>query len=257
VIQSVKEAGKEAVEKTVKNRTGIASAPGSAKDMLDAARTGEPVPAGSELDVIEARKEIGTKADALGSVPPPAKPKGMAQAAGKMLRGENVAVLIDKLSERLAFERRGTRLYDGILAKALPQEHLPGGCTHDLLRQFRVEEAEHAALVRDALIELGGDPSVITPSADVTAVASMGLPQVLTDPRTNVRQCLEALLVAELADNDGWTLLVELARKLGREDMAKSFERALREEEVHLANIRRWVTQAAFDTAGVSAAPAE
>ena len=62
-----------------------------------------------------------------------------------------------------------------------------------------------------------------TPCADVSATASMGIVQVLTDPRTTLAQCLNALLTAELTDNAGWELLIDLAEELGHSDMADEF----------------------------------
>ncbi len=47
-----------------------------------------------------------------------------------------------------------------------------------------------------------------------------GLPAVLTDPRTNLIQCLDALLVAELTDNAGWEMLIELAQGLKQTELA-------------------------------------
>jgi hypothetical protein len=48
-------------------------------------------------------------------VPPPTSMKGMAKSALQALKGEKATVLIDKLAERLAFERTGTRLYETLI----------------------------------------------------------------------------------------------------------------------------------------------
>ena len=89
-------------------------------------------------------------------------------------------------------------------------------------------------------------------AADVDGVASLGLVKVLTDPRTSVAHCLEAILIAELADNDAWQLLIQLARKMGMDDMSRDFMGALQEEEVHLAHIRQWFKESVLEDAGVS-----
>ena len=68
----------------------------------------------------------------------------------------------------------------------------------------------------------------------------MGLIQVLTDPRTSVAQCLEAILIAELADNDGWQMLILFAEKMGMDDMTRDFGVALNEEQNHLMHVRQW-----------------
>ena len=97
---------------------------------------------------------------------------------------------------------------------------------------------------------LGGDPTAVTPSADIAAVASMGIPQVIADPRTTLKQSLEAILVAELVDNDCWNLLAALAEKLGHDALADEFREALVEEQDHLMRVRGWVTESTLTDGG-------
>jgi bacterioferritin (cytochrome b1) len=108
---------------------------------------------------------------------------------------------------------------------------------------------EHFLLLNRTITELGGDPTVESPCADVAGVASMGILQVLTDPRTTVTQCLQALLTAELTDNAGWELLIELADGLGFQEMKAEFETALTNEEEHLQNVRNWVSDLVLEQA--------
>jgi len=77
----------------------------------------------------------------------------------------------------------------------------------------------------------------------------MGIMQVLTDPRSSVPQCLQALLTAELTDNAGWELLIELTSSLGYDDMRVQFETALVHEEEHLQNVRDWLSDCVLDRA--------
>ena len=63
-----------------------------------------------------------------------------------------------------------------------------------------------------------------TPCADVTGAESIGLLQVVSDPKTTVDQSLHAILVAELADNAGWEELIALAREMGQDDMTRQLE---------------------------------
>jgi rubrerythrin len=120
------------------------------------------------------------------------------------------------------------------------------------LREFRNEELEHFKLVERAIRSIGADPTAQTPSADVDGMASIGLVQVLTDPRTSVAHCLEAILIAELADNDAWQLLIALTEKMGMDDMVRDFQHALREEDEHLAHIRQWFKQMVMEDAAVA-----
>jgi hypothetical protein len=79
----------------------------------------------------------------------------------------------------------------------------------------------------------------------------MGIMQVLTDPRTSMAQCLQAMLMAELTDNAGWELLIRLADGLGYDDMKTEFESALKNEEEHLLKVRAWVSECVLDSAEV------
>jgi rubrerythrin len=158
------------------------------------------------------------------------------------IKGRKATVFIDRLGERAAFERTGTRLYEAMLAKYDALGSFEGGPTRQRLVEIRDEELDHLGMVEEAIVALGGDPTVMTPAADVVGVEGMGLVQVLTDPRTTMDQCLGALLVAELADSDGWELLANLAEAMGHEEMAQTFRDALEAEEVHLDDVRRWIT---------------
>jgi hypothetical protein len=79
---------------------------------------------------------------------------------------------LELLSECLAFERTGVRLYEALLNKC----------------------------------------------------QTLGILQVLTDPRSSLAQCLQVMLTAELTDNDGWELLIKPAENLGYDDMKAEFE---------------------------------
>jgi len=140
------------------------------------------------------------------------------------------------LGERLAFERNGVRLYEAMIAKARNLDS--GNDLVGVLQHIRDEEFEHMMLVHAAMEKLGADPTAQTPSADVAGVMAMGIMQVLTDPRTNVAQCMNALLTAELADNAAWELLIELAQAAGQPNIADSVGHAKTQEDDHLVKIK-------------------
>jgi hypothetical protein len=158
-----------------------------------------------------------------------------------VLKGEKAIVFLDKLGERLAFERTGVRLYDVALSKCEVYPTWEGGPRTTDLVEIRDDELEHFGLLQRCIEKLGADPTAMTPSADLAANLSKGVPLVLADPRTDLRQCMEGLLVAELTDNAGWEALIALARDAGQDEMATQFERALEEEQEHLARVKRWV----------------
>ncbi len=178
------------------------------------------------------RREYFMNAPKVGSIEPPEQ-KTILTTTGRRL-------LVDKLGERLAFERTGVRLYEAVILKC-------GASALDLptdrLREIRDQEIEHFFLLQDAIRELGADPTVQTPCADVIGVASAGLLQVVTDSRTDMAQTLNAILTAELTDNAGWELLIELCLQEELSDLADRFRRAYRQEAEHLTTIKSLLTE--------------
>lgn len=228
------------------NRTGIGMSPVQGPEMLTGTtdpRLSTPSSAGDEHELERVRSDYASQAEPLGSMPPPSSLKGIAKTALALLRGKQPTVLLDKLGERLAFERTGSRLYEALLAKHDAFGSWDGGPTRAELSSLHDDELRHFQLLTAVVESLGADPTVMTPSADLAAVESCGLLQVLTDSRTNLVQGLHAILVAELADRDGWQALSELTRALGMDELAKQFQSALLDEDRHLATVRSWVLQ--------------
>ena len=231
------------------NRTGIAASPKNAKQLIDDARAFPPSTGADPTEASEMRREYILEAPVVGTVPPPSSLRAMGTTVVQALRGNKASVLLDKLGERLAFERTGVRLYESLLAKLDARGSFAGGPTHSALARHLEEELEHFQIVRSAIEELGADPTAMTPSADITAVASTGLCKVITDPRTTMAEALQAIHIAELTDTDGWRLLVDLCLELGLEDVAERFRTPLIEEEEHLMGVRRWLNAYAMNAA--------
>jgi hypothetical protein len=223
------------------NRTGIGIAPELAKRMLEAPEEFPPSSPGTAEAMAAVRAAYAGEAEPIGTMPPPASVKQAAKAVVQGVTGAHPIVLQDKLAERLAFERAGTRLYDALLSKHDAGRTFRGGPSRRDIEHIRNEEHRHVLMLLETIREAGGDPTVVSPSANVQAVVSKGLPAVLADPRTDVLQCLEALLVAELADNECWTALIELAEDAGDRRMVERFGEALQSEREHLQMVRGWV----------------
>jgi bacterioferritin (cytochrome b1) len=187
----------------------------------------------------EMRRDYINDAEALGSIPPPATMKGMAKSGAGAITNKRLHVFVDKMAERLAYERGGTRLYDAALVKAIAlAEGTPVNI--ERMKQIRAQEADHANLLSDAIESVGADPTAQTPCADLVGVQAMGLMQSITDPRTSLVQTLSSLLAAELIDVASWELLARLARDMGQDAIANRFEDALAHETQHLDTISRW-----------------
>jgi rubrerythrin len=226
------------------NRTGIQTSPIDQRRTVHGANVG--IPPG-QIDGQLLRDERTTwarAAEPLGTVPPAASVKGVIKTLLEKLRGHQPTVFIDKLGERLAFERTGVRIYEAVIAKISAADPHPAGPNRRDLEDIRRDELDHFALVRDAIEQLGADPTAVTPSADLVAVSSLGWIQAVTDPRTTLTQCLDVLMMAELADRGGWEVLIALADQLDFEEMSQKFRNALRDEDQHVAQVRAWIMTA-------------
>ena len=229
--------------------------PKDSKEVIEAARNAMPTSEGDHTSLALLRSDYISDAEPVGTVPPPGTLKGALKSGMDMMTGDRPQALLDKLGERAAFERGGTRLYDGLLSKFDADPHAHGSVSRDTLQHFRNEEAQHFQLVCEAVEQLGGDPTAMTPCADLVGVQSMGLWQSMSDPRTTLAQCLNTMLVAELADNAGWELLISLAKSSGHDDLAKRFQKALEEEGEHLTQVRAWVQELALAEASLVPSP--
>jgi hypothetical protein len=250
------------------NRTGTTAAPDGLKLMLDAVDEFSP-PETIDTSLMEGeRKAYIVEADSVGSIPPA---QGAAAVPSGDLDADLMNVFLDKLGERIAFERTGTRLYDALIVKYLAFHDAGGSGSNkgaraarasgkadrgdgnggaagaagafglEVLRKIRADELSHFQLLCESMKSLGGDPTAQTPCADVVGTASAGILQVVSDPRTTLAQSLNAVLSAELTDNASWELLCELAEEAGHAEMAKKFEGALANEAEHLATVRGWL----------------
>lgn len=208
------------------NRTGITAAPERAQAMQTGMDAFPPTSQGSAQDLARVRIAYAKEAGTLGSVPQPVGLKDKVQTAFKALKGEQPTLLIDKLGERLAFERSGTRLYEALLAKHSAFGSFSGGPSAGDLEHVLREEYGHFTMLQGIIEQFGGDPTAVTPSADIQGTMSQGIRMVITDPRTTLLQSLEAILVAELTDSTCWETLVELAQAAGETELVEQFKRA-------------------------------
>jgi rubrerythrin len=215
------------------NRTGIATHDSMAEDMMAAVAEFPPKSSGSSAGAGKVRVEYAQSVDpdelGYGSVPMP------------IALGRESALLFDKLGERLAFERTGTRLYEAVISKHEAFGSFPGGPNRAQLLEILNEEHRHFRMLEQVVEGLGGDPTAVTPAAVVAGTIGGGVVQVVTEARTTLLQSLEAVLVAELADRAGWNTLIELARKAKMAKLVTQFEVAERREQEHVAKLQRWI----------------
>ncbi|HAN52654.1 MAG TPA: ferritin Dps family protein, partial [Pseudomonas sp.] len=99
------------------NFTGVQMSPKDTKRLLDAVNEIHPDVPGDERGMLVERTERAAEADRIGSVPVPGSAKGMLKTGFDMMRGKSPEVFLDKLGERLAYERNGVRLSEAMIAK--------------------------------------------------------------------------------------------------------------------------------------------
>jgi rubrerythrin len=221
------------------NRTGIMLNPEMSEDLIEGTKNMVSSTINDQdLSIMVDKASYLQEAIPIGSRPA----TNLESPADERSGSSAMAILFDKLGERLAFERQGTRLYEAFLAKLEAKGPDDAGPSSNDLRHICDEELGHFKLLQHAITQLGGDPTVQTPSADVAGVLSQGVLQIVTDPRTTIPQTLQAVLNAELADNDGWIMLADLAGKLGHSDLEEQCEKALAQEQEHLESVRSWLT---------------
>ena len=160
------------------------------------------------------------------------------------LAGTNVSRVIDLLNERLTFERSGVKLYDKILERMRtdPQAAL----MVEQMQEHRDEEKEHEEWLEKQIRALGGDARSPSEKSILVRAESQGIEHVI-ERDAQLPHDFHALLIAELADNAGWDLLVQLADEVGDRDAKKEFKKRLHEEEEHLLFVRHAVEQFAKD----------
>jgi rubrerythrin len=211
-----------------RNRTGVSRDPDMAKDMMKGSK--HRIDGTDRAEFVERRLDALRSNPLASTMPPPAH---MAKVRS--------LVLLDKLGERLAFERAGVRLYDTLLLKHDATGGFPGGPSRADLEEIREDELAHFALLESIIGRFGGDPTAVTPSANLAIVENTGVCSAINDPRTSLAEGLHAILIAELADNDAWEQLIELVDQLGEEELAEGFREAYDEEQEHLARVRGWL----------------
>jgi hypothetical protein len=223
------------------NITGIGTSKGRAEAMQGYIAASSPTSVGSNEGAGTVRIAYARSGAELGSIP---KPVEVADKLKSAVGLSPSPLVMDKLGERLAFERTGTRLYEALVSKHEAYGSFEGGPTREELQEILNDEHRHFAILAQIIRDAGGDPTAVSPSADLSAVASEGVGKVITDARTTLVQSLEAILIAELVDRDGWSMLCKAARNDGLEELAGFCERAEVTEETHLTRVRSWLEAA-------------
>lgn len=148
--------------------------------------------------------------------------------------------LLDLLTERLTFERASVKLYDRVLAKMKGvSDPIISGMVEQVTKQ-RNEEKDHEEWLEEQVRTLGSDAHTETERSELIERESKGIVDVIMQDDA-LPHLFHALLTAELVDDNGWKLLLQLADE-AEDDVARTeLRRRAEEEERHLVYVREVV----------------
>jgi bacterioferritin (cytochrome b1) len=163
----------------------------------------------------------------------------------KELATYNREKILDLLIARMSFERAGVKLYDSVIAKIEAQADPGAQRMLPKLKEHRDEEKEHEEWLEEQVRSLGGDAHGTSDMARLEQRESKGIEDIILDGDNEAMHFFHALLAAELADNAGWDLLVEIADQAGDREAKKAFKKRLHQEMEHLLFVRRVIRRLA------------
>src|SRR6185295_17915989 len=120
------------------------------------------------------------------------------------------------------------RLYDSILQNARASSSPEVARMVPTLKEHRDQEKEHEEWLEAQIRALGGDAHAKTEMSELIIKESAGVEKVIMGDKDLVHQ-MHGLLTAELVDNAGWELLLELADDADDAEARKEFRRRLHE----------------------------
>jgi rubrerythrin len=147
--------------------------------------------------------------------------------------------VLDLLTARVSFERFAVKLYDRVISRVEATGDGDFMRMMDELRKHRNEEKEHEEWLEQQIRRFGGDAHGTTEMSTLEGTESEGIERIILDGDPRLSHAMHALLVAELADNAGWDLLVKLAAEAHDGEAKRAFRKRLYEEVDHLAFLRK------------------
>ena len=119
-------------------------------------------------------------------------------------------MLCDKLSEFLAVEKGGIKLYEEALRLVMDQE------VADRFRTFREQTRKHETILMRIMQELGMDPTYVSPGAKLATEKAEALLKTMTNGlagKAAELNAIENIILAETKDHADWEFLGKIARQ--------------------------------------------
>ncbi len=124
----------------------------------------------------------------------------------------SMEVLGDKLSEFLAVERGGLKLYDEALRIVADSQ------VSQKFEVFREQTRKHESILVRVMDQLGLDPDYLSPGAKVAQQKANGLLSTMSSPdglpsKAAELNAIENIVLAETKDHADWEMLGKIARQ--------------------------------------------
>jgi rubrerythrin len=124
----------------------------------------------------------------------------------------SMEMLTDKLSEFLAVERGGLKLYEEALRIVTDSE------VSKKFELFREQTRKHESILLRVMEQLGMDPDYVSPAAKVAQQKASGLLSTMTSPdglpsKAAEINAIENIVLAETKDHADWEMLGKIARQ--------------------------------------------
>jgi rubrerythrin len=181
---------------------------------------------------------------------------GMHKSGGSRSRrgaSINPQWLKDFLSEMLAVEKGGVKLYERALSDLQHSEH------EDKLNEFLRQTERHVELCTDMLQAAGGDSEYMSPGAQAAEHKAEGLISTEVPPQMMDLNNIENLVLAETKDQWNWETLDSISSKIEDDELKRMAIKAVREvrkqEKSHLDWNEQTLTRLAMESS--THAPAE
>ena len=146
-------------------------------------------------------------------------------------------LLMEKLSEFLAVEKGGVKLYEAAIQQVRNRDVL------NRFREFYQQTRRHVEILTRVITSLGGDPMQMSAGARVAEEKAQALLKTMTvsdgmRPEEAEINAIENIVIAETKDHADWQLLSHIARRSSdsriRDILKPAVDEVEPEEDQHL-----------------------
>ena len=147
-------------------------------------------------------------------------------------------LLMEKLSEFLAVEKGGVKLYEAAIQQVRDPDVV------NRFRDFYQQTRRHVEILTRVIANLGGDPTYMSRGAKVAEEKAQALLKTMTlsdgmGPEEAELNAIENIVIAETKDHADWQLLGHLARRSSdsklRDVLKPAVDEVEPEEDQHLS----------------------